>query len=75
MAGYITLGVGILMIIIALLGQSLYKTNLKFNDIITEATIIKIKTHTHWERGQKEEQLVPVLSYVVNGKKYKSITK
>lgn len=71
MIGYIILGAGILMIIIALLGQSLYKTTTKFNDVVTEATIIKIRTHTYWIRGEKVEQLIPVLSYVVNGKKYK----
>lgn len=72
MIGYITIGAGIIMIIVTLIGQSLYKTNLKFNDIVTEATIIKIRTHSYWDRGQKEEQLIPVLSYVVNGKKYKT---
>jgi hypothetical protein len=72
MIGYIAIGVGVLTIIITLIGQSLYNTQRKFNDYITEATIIKIKTHTYWERGQKEEQLIPVLSYIVNGKKYKT---
>lgn len=72
MTGWIIIGIGVLIIIIALVGRDLYNTASKFNDIITEATVIKIKIHTHWERGEKIEQLIPVLSYVVNGRKYKT---
>ena len=72
MTGWIIIGIGALIIIIALVGRDLYNTASKFNDVITEATVIKIKIHTYWNRGEKEEQLIPVLSYVVNGKKYKT---
>ena len=72
MMGFIVIGIGILTIIVALWARSIYNARAKFNDVITEATVIKIKTHIHWERGEKIEQVIPILSYVVNGKKYKT---